>query len=432
MERARHYRPRVGRETRLLITTALLAVLALWMLARLRFPTSQVESNSVTEMLSSRGANIGFDGLATQLARTRGLVGGSLLTVELEGTGETASTTLAAYRLGGDVAVVHVPEGRRLRLATGSALLAHDTASGLAVVRLPADPAPSAPTPRVARLPEVPEYVVASTVYADGVALRPVFVAAATRVEAPLWSSVAFVVPPNSGLTPGDFLFTRDGEFSGLAVGVRGSLALVSADTVLDEANRLIANPVPTPPDYGIEVHGLSPALERALGTAAGVVVAWVNPAGPSRGVLMPRNVIEGVDGQSLPGIEHWRRHVAGRRADTPITLTLRRSGATSQVVVTPVASKPADDEEAPAVRRALGVAMKAVRGRGSEVTSVEPASVASQAGLMVGDIITALGDVTAPMPSQIARAAASLRDGHRVVVTVQRGDLHHLLVFEP
>jgi hypothetical protein len=50
-----------------------LAVLALWMLARLRFPTSQVESNSV-EMPSSRGANIGLDGLATQLGRL-GLVG---------------------------------------------------------------------------------------------------------------------------------------------------------------------------------------------------------------------------------------------------------------------------------------------------------------------------------------------------------------------
>src|SRR5262245_54993271 len=209
MDRVTHYRPRVGRETRLLLTTALLAMLALWMLARLRFPAPPAEPRAIAGILNSLGTGSDFDGLASQVARVRGLVGASLFTVELEASTDGGGfATGAAMRLGGDVGIVHVPDGKRLRSSNAVALISRDAASGLAVVRLPLDPIASTSTPRMSRPPDAPQYVVATSVYPEGVALRPVFVAAMARVDAPLWSSSAYAVPLETGLAPGAFLFT--------------------------------------------------------------------------------------------------------------------------------------------------------------------------------------------------------------------------------
>lgn len=433
MERVTHYRPRVGRETRLLVTTALLAVLALWMLARLRFPAPPAEPRAISGILASLGNGADFDGLSTQVARVRAIVGESLLTVELDGSSSARPVARAgaALRIGDDLAVMQIPEAARLRASSDVALLAYDDASRLAVLRIPSDPAASGPTPRVTRLSPSPQYIIASAIYPDGVALRPVFVAAAAAIDAPLWSAVAWAVPTETGLTPGSFLFTRDGEFVGLTTSQRGVLAIVGGDTVLDEATRLIAREGFTPADCGVQVEALTPALQRALLATAGVVVAWVDPMGPSRDELVVGDVIEVIDDQPVPTVDHWRRHVAGLRVDERVAMRVRRAGATRSVSITASARPVVDDQESSFEHLAFGARTRALRGVGVEVISVEAESLASRAGLAAGDVITVIGTTSVPTPAQITRISSRLKDGQSVLLGVRRGDERRLLVLE-
>ncbi len=433
MERAPHYRPRVGRETRLLIATAFLALLALWMLARLRFPSPPPEPRGVADLLVSRASSAVIDPFADQIARVRAQVGGSLMAVEVaDESRHPSGVSRAAFRLGGDVAVVHVPEGRRLRPASGVTVIAHNAASGLAVIRLPADPSPGAAAPRLAVLSDPPQYVVATSVYSGGVALRPVLIAATARADAPLWSASGFALPPDSGVAPGAFLFTQQGEFAGLTIEMNGSLGFVTAETVLDEANRLMADPITTPADLGIDVQALNPALSRALNAATGVVVTWVEPDGPSHGQLMARDVIETVDGTPVPAVEHWRRYLASVHPDTPLWLTIRRAGASTGLTVTATANGVAEEEDVPLPPRQFGAALRAVPGQGSEVVTVAPSSSAAAAGLLAGDIVTTIGTVTTPSPSQVERAVRGVHQGASLLLGIRRGEDHRLLVFEP
>ncbi len=432
MERAPHYRPRVGRETRLLIATAFLALLALWMLARLRFPSPPPEPRGVADLLVSR-VPASLDAFTDQISRVRTQLGGSLLTVELaDEPRHSTRAPRAAFRLGGDVAVVHVPDGRRLRASSGVTLIAHNTASGLAVIRLPADPSPGVAAPRLAALPEPPQYVVATSVYPGGVALRPVLIAATAKADAPLWSASGFALPPDSGVTAGAFLFTQQGEFAGLTVDINGAVGFVSAETVLDEANRLMADPITMPADLGVDVQALDPALARTLNAATGVVVTWVEPDGPSQGQLMPRDVIESVDGTPVPGVEHWRRYLASVHADTPMWLTIRRGGSITGLTITTAATALAEEEDVPLPPRRFGATLRPVTGQGSEVVTVDPASSAAAAGLMAGDIVTSIGTVTAPAPAQVERAIRGIHQGGGLLVGIRRGEAHRLLVIEP
>ncbi len=435
MERATtHYRPRVSRETRLLVTTALLAVLALWMLARLRFPAPPAQPRAVSQLLTSLGAGADFDGLASQVARVQGLVGGSLIALDFDVMSEDGmfAVSRAALRVGGDIAVVQVPEHGQLKSSAAAVLLAHDVASGLAVLRVPADQAASGGTPRIAPPPEPPQYVIATAIYPNGVALQPVFLAATAEVDAPLWSATASALPLETGLTPGTWLFTRDGEFAGLTVAHERALAIVSSGTVLDEANRLIARPSAPAGDYGIQVERLTSALGRALDARSGVVVTWVDPRGPARGLLAAGDVIEGVAGQPLPTLEHWQRHRAALAAGIAVDLSVRRAGDVVAVTVTPVSGAAAGSGVAgsgPAL--ALGATTRTLRGSGTEVVAVESGSRAAAAGLRTGDIVTSAGVVQAPASATLDRLVRSLSPGQTLLLGVRRGEERRLLVLE-
>ena len=69
MDPNRSYRPRVSRETRLLLTTALVAVAALWVLARIRFPDLPATPNPVPPLLSQLATTPTFDGLAFEVSQ---------------------------------------------------------------------------------------------------------------------------------------------------------------------------------------------------------------------------------------------------------------------------------------------------------------------------------------------------------------------------
>jgi hypothetical protein len=135
-------RPRVPRETRLLFTAALLAVVALWALARLRFPDSAPTGQIVPPILAPFVARQGFFALETQLAEVSNRTAPSLEAIAIGDSERVASPVgtrhVPALRLHDDVAVVLLGQ------AEGeAAVIGRDAATGLAVLRL--TPGPAAP-----------------------------------------------------------------------------------------------------------------------------------------------------------------------------------------------------------------------------------------------------------------------------------------------
>jgi S1-C subfamily serine protease len=88
-----------------------------------------------------------------------------------------------------------------------------------------------------------------------------------------------------------------------------------------------------------------------------------------------------------------------------------------------PAAEPPAD--------RPLGLTLRARTGMGAEVIRVAPGSAADRARLTVGDVITLIGAVPSPTPTQVAATFRSVPEGQRVMIGVTRGDTHQVTALE-
>ncbi len=436
MEWNGHHRPRVARETRLLVTTALLAVVALWLLARVRFPNPPAAPRALASLVDARPTGDGFDALALQVARAEATTSAYLVAVPLDGSATEgdprairSATPAAALRIGDATAVAYLPPGTTPIATAGMAVVAWDRASNLAVLRLPSSTAPLSMVPVVARLASSPQFLLLTVPHAAGVAVAPLFVPTATMVDVPLWSSSGWALPGATGVSPGSFVFNRQGELVGMMVEHHGTPTVVPAATLLRDAQRLSAAPPSGSLDLGIGVQTLTPSLATALGTRVGVAVSWVDPAGPANGRVSPGDVIETVDGQPMTTVDHWRRKTAGFLPDATVALGLSRRGARQTVLIAPAAKRV--PPSSPSSRSVLGASLVAGGTEGVEVTAVETDSVAFRAGLRVGDAITMLDTTAAPTPAQVMASIERLQLGQSRVIAVRRGDQGVLLVLE-
>ncbi|HVH55966.1 MAG TPA: PDZ domain-containing protein [Vicinamibacterales bacterium] len=427
METSSPYRPRVSRETRLLLTAGLMAVAALWLLARIRFPERPVTPNPVPSVLSQLASVPKYDDLAGEIAQLQARLQPSLLALDVPsavGSLQTSPRT-AAIRLRDDLAVTLVPPESSRERWNDAPILARDAASGLAVVHVPIPLSSSPPVPWTPRQPQQPRYFVASDISPAGVSLRPAFVGSLDPIDSPLWSEPLWAAPERTDLAAGSFLFTNDAELAGLVITYRRGLAIVPGATVLAEAERLLAAPPSPPGAIGIEVQDLTPPVASVTAASVGVVVAWVDPDGASSGQLMVGDVIEAVDGRALATRQHWDVRVARLSVGETLSLRVRRRGEIREVAL--VANAPA----AQPASRSLGLTLRARTKIGAEVVRIERWSAADRAGLNLGDIITLVADVSAPTPTQVMRSYTSMGQGDRVIVAVTRGDTHFVTTFE-
>ncbi|HLG56413.1 MAG TPA: PDZ domain-containing protein [Vicinamibacterales bacterium] len=418
----------MSRETRLLLTTGVVAIAALWLLARIRFEDRAVTPNPVPSVFSQLSTSPKYDDLASQIAQIQARLQPSLLALDVPSAALGSPRTshrIAAFRLRDDLAVTWLPAGSNPAAGTDANVLARDPATGLAVMRVASQPSASAPMPWSPRRLQQPRYVVASEVAPQGLSLRPVFVGSLDPVESPLWSAPLWVVPPRSDLTPGSFVFTSDAELVGLVIAISGSeLAIVPGGTVLTEADRVL-NTRPRPPGtIGLEVQPLTASVASVTGASEGVVVTWVAGTGTATGQLFVGDVIEAVDGRGLVSRQQWDARIARLSAGETLTLRVRRRGALQDVALA-AAAIPAQPRSP-----SLGLTL-ARRGIGAEVVRVEPGSAADRAGLEVGDVITAFADIHAPTPAQITRSFAAIDQGQRVLIAVTRRDAHHVTTLE-
>ena len=424
METSSPYRPRVSRETRLLLTAGMLAVAALWLLARIRFPERPVTPNPVPSVLSQLASGPKYDDLAGEIAQLHARLQPSLLALDVPSAAGSPqpSPRVAALRLRDDLAVTVIPNRERW---SGAPILVRDAASGLAVVRVPMPVSTSPPVPWTPRQPQQPRYFVASDVSPEGVSLRPAFVGSLDPVDSPLWSEPLWAVPERADLAAGSFLFTNNAELAGLVITYRRGLAIVPGGTVLAEAERLLAAPPGPLGAISIEVQDLTPPVASVTVASVGVVVAWVDPDGASSEQLMVGDVIEAVDGRALATRQYWDVRVARLSVGETLSLRVRRRGEIREVAL--VANAPA----APPASRSLGLTLRARATIGAEVVRIERGSAADRAGLTLGDVITLVANVSAPTPAQVMRAYTSMGQGERVIVAVTRGDAHFVTTFE-
>ena len=145
MEPTSIYRPRVSRETRLLLTAGLLAITVLWLLARVRFRDRPAPS-PIPAVLGQLTARPKLDDLAAEVGELRTRLAPSLVAIDWPSDGlETPRRVrrIAGLRHRDGTAVAHL-SSRALFDTPG--VVAVDPASGLAVLRAPGR-APSRPTP---------------------------------------------------------------------------------------------------------------------------------------------------------------------------------------------------------------------------------------------------------------------------------------------
>jgi PDZ domain len=419
------YRPRVSRETRLLITAALLAVAALWLLARIRFRDRPSAPSPIPAVLSQLGGGLKLDDLATEIADLHTRLEASLIAVDRPAAGSPLAPPerVAALRYRDDLALTLL-EGKAS--TEGTEVVARDPASGVALVRSRGQ-APGPPlatwTPR--RL-ERPRYLVATDISSVGVSLRPAFIASLEAVSSPLWPEGLWRVPGGSDIVSGSFLFTADAELVGLVIPYGSSRAIVPGPALLAEAQRLTAQPTAAAGILAIDVQPLTAPVAAVTGAAGGVVVTWVAPGGPAAGQLMVGDVVEGLDSRALTGPEEWNIRMARLSAGQTVALRVRSRGQVREIVL--VAATPSPSP----VGRSLGLVLRARPKLGAEVIRVQPGSAAEQAGLTAADVITLIGDVDAPTPAQVARSFGALKGDQQVLIGVTRADAHLVTVLQP
>jgi hypothetical protein len=417
-------RPRVSRETRLLLTTVVISLATLWVLARIRFPERPPTVNPVPTLLTQLAPDTGFEALARTVFQLEADVLPWLVVTSVEGTaandgGNDARLPGASLRFRDDAAVTLMKPTPGSG-AAGGRVLARDAATGLAIVRTASAPALTIRTWMPQRL-DYPRYVMVTQVLQDRVSLRPAFLGPLRARPSAAWSEEIWSLPLDTDVPSGAFVFTTTGALMGLIVGQPDAPALVPATVVIATAHRLLSEDSKPTVSIGVDVQALTGLLRLTAGVTSGVVVTWVDPTGPAAGKLAPTDVILAVGGQAIDAPDEWQARLARLTAGAMVTLRIHRGDKTEQVEVLAAAPRLAD------VSSRLGLTMRHRPRTGAEVVRIDEGSVGMRAGLRVGDVVTSVGgSAAAPTPAQVSGAFASSERG--VLVAVRRGAEHHVL----
>jgi membrane-associated protease RseP (regulator of RpoE activity) len=424
------HRPRVSRETRRLLTTVCIAVLALWALARIRFPERPVVSTPVPPLLAPLTTQGSFPDLASSIAEVRARVASLLVPVvpvidDVVDASALRIDQIAALSIDDGLAVAVLDPDAREAGRQPLGIVALDAATGLAVMRV--DRPARSPLPLV-WLPQrldSPRYLFVSSASADGISFRPVFVGMMTPIATRRWNAPVWSVPRDSGLRVGEFVFSEMAELVGVVATGSAGEVIVPGQELLRAADALRREPPTTATDLGIEVQPLTSVLAVASGAEAGAAVAWVNPSSVAARDIRAGDVIVAIDGAAIRTVEDWKVRVARLPARPTVMLTTIRGGAMRDVEVsTPVRATATAGS-------LLGLSMRRVARVGAEIVHVGRDSAADAAGIMAGDVITAIGATDSPTPAEVQAAFASAPRGGMLIVAITRGAEHRITALQ-
>jgi serine protease Do len=441
-----------SRETRLLAATIVVSLVVLLVLSRFRFPETSPDARDGTsaQPLARLAARAAFDDLSFAVRELSGRVGSSLLVVRVALPDTTPDASLAraddtrllpALRVRDDAAVVLTGEDGVVQAVLGVpgpvTVLARDDVRGLTVVRVPAVPAPVL-TIREGQQPlTAPGYVAVAEASEAGTSLRPIFVGRSDGLGDPRWDTPLLTVGRGAAADIGAPVFTLDGRLAGLVTSVDLEPAVIPAAVVLATVDRLLTAGAPPAGDIGVVTQALDPMLEAATGVSAGAAIAAVSADGPAAQSFVPGDVVTAVNGQPIRSPRALRLRIARATPGTTLALTVRRDGGSFTAPVTVRPRPPAPTGETTRTgsstsgERTLGLAMRSIASRGSEVSRVQPASIAEAAGLRAGDIIVSLGRTRAPAPEAIVEAFAGLASGRSLLITIERDGQPRLMALQ-
>lgn len=414
-------RARVSRETRLLLTAALVAVVALWVLARLRFPEQPTPNPiPIPSLLSQLSTGPRFANLAGEIADLQGRLAGAWVAVPVlsSASGVAGSRGVPALRVRPDAALVLLAPGDRLEQP--DTLTALDGATGLAVVRTAAEPASLPLNAWAPAALDIPRYLMAANGSAGSVSLRPVLIGSLREVTSPAWSGPLWALPDATDVAPGEYLFTTSGDLAGLVVGEPGGRTVVPASVLLADGARLLDRGPGPGVDLRVEVQPLTAVLARATGSAIGVVVAWVAPDGAAAKQLNVGDVIESVAGQPIRELRDWTVALA-RVSPGHVPLDVRRDGKVIAVAV----AVPTEPDPAPVRQPGLGLTLLDLPRVGAVITGVARGTAGEAAGLQQDDVITLAGPTRTPSAAQINRHYAAAAEGDVLLLAVTRNTTH-------
>ncbi len=250
---------RSGRETRLLALVILVAIAALLVLARFRFPeaadrTPVAPPPGPLERLAARAS---FQDLATSITGLYERFAVAFTVIEIapplpvkpapptgtaarRGRGDTPEVVaevptrlLPALRVRPDRALTFLPAGWRVVSVDGVAQetpdLVTDQSRPLALVRVPVAPDAMSTLTNGAENFAGLGYVAMFEGGRGGVSPRPQFIGRATSMADALWPTPPYVLGGHPDVPHGTFVFSFDGRLIGLAMPTAHGLAIVPA-----------------------------------------------------------------------------------------------------------------------------------------------------------------------------------------------------------
>jgi hypothetical protein len=424
--------PRVSRETRRLFLTVVLAVAALWGLARLRFP-NRPPPPPVPSVLAPFIPSSPLEAIAGMVHQVEGTVLGGVVPVAAPSVADDAGRppNAIAFRFREDTAV-GIPSqmsafgGTRDRV-TGVAIYAVSAASPPALPRW--QPRPTG------------GFFFAADPAGGGTALRPLFIGDLEPLVTAVWPQGVWAVPRDVDLPIGTLLFTPEGAWAGAVAQANGRTVLVPSDALTTIANDLLARGDVSPGVLGVDVQPLTPAVARALGVDLGVVVTAVDRNGPAARQLAVMDVIDQVNGHAIDSWDAWLIATGRIHAGERVALSIRRHGprpssdhagtaGSTDAATTPRVVE--IDAVAPlAAGREPGLIVRAGARGLTEVVHVEPGSPSERAGLHAGDVIERIGTIERPSPQQTRQLVSGSGAGRGLAIAVERDGRTIVLALE-
>jgi hypothetical protein len=411
---------RLSRETRHLLMAATIALVLLWVLARIRFPERPITPNPIPPLITQLSGRPGYADLASEVARAQSRLSGSLVQIPRAAFPRDGGIAL---RLRGESAIALMSDAERAAADDPSSLVAVDRPTGLTVLRVQAGSPVLGPAPWAPDRLDVPRYFLAAVSASDsaGVALRPVYVGSLQPSMSPAWSGPIWRIPPSTEVVAGTWLFTGEGELAGLVTTDAGAAAIVPGEILLSDAQRLVERrDAAAAGELGFSAQALSPQLSAATGASSGVIVTYVHPRGPAATKLGIGDVIETIGGVPIESINQWQVAAGRLAAGDLVELGVRRREEFRMLALTAAPAKTAAREE-------LGLTLRWVANIGTEVVRVDPGSAAGIAGVRAGDVVTAFGSIARPTPAQIRRTFAAASPERPIILGLARGETHQV-----
>jgi serine protease Do len=254
--------------------------------------------------------------------------------------------------------------------------------------------------------------------------------------EGPYDSFIQIDAPINPGNSGGP-LFTQDGKVVGVNSAIispsgGGSVGIgfaIPSNTVRNVVAQLEKSGHVTRGYIGVQAQAVTVAMASALhlppahGDDRGALIASVEQDTPaSRAGLQPGDVITTVDGHRIGNQRELAINVSQIAPGTKVPVQIVRDGKTQSMDVT-VGTLSGDNAAhgQNGGTAGLGVALSPITpqlrqqldlpdgARGAVISEVKPGSMADQAGLQAGDVITGVGDHEVSGPADAGRA---IRDG--------------------